>query len=147
MNDHSFPKHAIKAFEVTGEYLFSHPISSQPWSVRSQRIAKQRIFEKYLTVDDIMKAAWLQKQSDGKPQTIQSEYTGCAYLNSLLDERSQGLWRSEMQDLAKTLPTVLDYAQEEYGEIPSKPSHRPAVLSLVPPGTIKAGTSTSQYEK
>jgi hypothetical protein len=52
-----------------------------------------------------------------------------------------------MQDLAKTLPTMLDYAQEEYGEIPSNHAHRPAVLSLVSPGTIQAGTGTSQYEK
>lgn len=126
MKDHSFPECAINAFVETGDWDFYNPISSQPWSVRSRVIAKQRIYEKYLTTEDVMKAAWLQKQANQLPRTDDSQYTGCAYMRSLLIERSEGLYLKEIEARQESLPGVMDYAQDAWGKLP-EPEPEPAV--------------------
>jgi hypothetical protein len=130
MSDHSFPECAVNAFVVTGDYDFINPISSQPWGGRSQKIAKQRIFEKYLTTEDVMKAAWLQKQANLKPRTPDTQYTGCAYMNGLMEQRSNGQCWKEMQALAKSLPTPFEYAVDHFGPLPEAPKEK-VTLSIV----------------
>lgn len=118
MADHTFSKNAVEAFLSIGDYDFHNPISLQPWMARSEKIAKQRIYEKYLKNEDIIKAAWLQKQANKTPFTYEREWVGFTYLRELLDLRSESSWRKEMSNLVELLPDVMGYAQEAYGEFP-----------------------------
>jgi len=118
MADHKFSKKAVEAFLSIGDCDFHNPISLQPWMARSAKIAKQRIYEKYLKNEDIIRASWLQKQANKTPFTYEREWVGFTYLRELLDLRSGNSWRTEMNELVELLPDVMGYAQEAYGEFP-----------------------------
>lgn len=99
MNYHSFPKCAIDAFVIIGDRDFLNNLSAKPWLIRRPIIAKQRIYEKYITTDDIMKAAWLQKEVNHSCQAIKPPQVGMNYIINLLHERSNGEWGNEWKAL------------------------------------------------
>lgn len=118
-SDHKFSKLSAEQFAQIGHWDFINPISSQPWGSRSRVIARIRVFEKYLTDTDIHQAFWVMQQAVQKsPNDYNAEDAGIVYLNSLLHERSGGKYIDEMRDLAKTLPTAMQYA-EAADEMPS----------------------------
>lgn len=118
MADHHFSDAVVKAFISIGDYDFFNKIENSCWSTRSRRIAKQRMYEKYIKPEDVFKAAWLQKQARNTPGgTFESPYYwGNRYIKEVLQDRSQGRYSEEMSALMKTLPTTFEYAIEECGE-------------------------------
>lgn len=117
--DHKFSKLASEQFAEIGHWDFVNPISVQPWGSRSQVVARIRIFEKYLTDDDVHQAFWvLQQAVKQQPNDYNAKDAGLVFLNQLLDERSSGKFWEEMKTLAKSLPTQMQYADAYYG-VPS----------------------------
>jgi hypothetical protein len=118
-NDHKFSKLASEQFAEIGHWDFVNPILVQPWGSRSQVVARIRIFEKYLTDDDVHQAFWvLQQAVKQNPNDYNAKDAGLVFLNQLLEERSAGKFWEEMKVLAKSLPTPMQYADEHFG-VPS----------------------------
>jgi len=134
--DHKFSEQVSKHFAEMGVWDFVNPISSQPWGGRNRIIARIRVFEKYLEPADVLQALWIHRQAKlGHPNDWQFSEKGLEHLNSLMLERSGGKFWDEMADIAKGLPSVMDYAKEEYG-YPSPAQFvqmRRAAMHVVPP--------------
>lgn len=114
--DHSFSQAISECFCELGEYQFVNPVSSYPWGGRSRIIARIAIFEKYLKPEDVLHAVWLQRQAAlDAPNDWRSKEVGIEYLNKIMGERSRGTFWDELNAIAKSLPTVMDYAEAEYG--------------------------------
>ena len=116
--DHRFSESESKAFAEMGEFQFINPISSYPWGGRSGKVARIRIFEKYLQTDDIFEALWRQRtalnQWDKKtPMHIITDI-GIVHLNKIMDERSNNGFRLEIDNLARSLPTAWEYQVEAH---------------------------------
>lgn len=113
--DHKFSEVVSECFGEIGEHMFRNPISSYPWGGRNRVIARIKVFEKYLKGDDVITATWMQRQAVLKDSSWRGREVGIEYLITLLDERSAGQWREEMDLLQAALPTLLDYMKAEWG--------------------------------
>jgi hypothetical protein len=134
-SDHKFSRVVSQCFADMGLYDFINPISSQPWGGRSRTVARIRVYEKYLTPDDVLHARWIHRQAKlAHPREWQFGDKGIEYINTLLDERSAGGWHEEMEALAKSLPTAMGYAMEAW-PLPSSQEFarmRRAKMHIVP---------------
>lgn len=114
--DHKFSEKISRCFADMGVWDFINPISSQPWGGRNRVIARIRVFEKYLEPADVLQARWIHRQAKvNHPKDWRFDDKGVEYLNSLMLERSGGKFWDEMVEIAKDLPSVMDYAKKEYG--------------------------------
>jgi hypothetical protein len=119
--DHKFSKVIAECFRDIGEYQFVNPIDSYPWGGRNRVIARIRVFEKYLQPEDVLKARWLQQQAvAADPKDWAARDTGIVYLNQLLAERSGGKYLEELTAIARSLPSVMEYAEAEWGPTPAQ---------------------------
>ena len=121
MTDLSYRQYSPKIAELftkIGEYDFFNSIDSQPWSIRNRVIAKQIVYQKYITPEDVVKAYWHQLEAKKADPSWHSDHAGAIYIKELLAERSNGRWSVEMSDLMKDMPTVMEYARAFYKEHP-----------------------------
>jgi hypothetical protein len=119
--DHKFSKAIAECFRDIGEYQFVNPIDSYPWGGRNRVIGRIRVFEKYLQPEDTLKARWLQQQAvAAAPKDWEARDVGIVYLNKLMDERSGGKYIQEMSAIAQGLPSVMEYAEKEWGPTPGQ---------------------------
>ena len=131
--DHKFSKVVSEAFRDIGNYEFVNPISSQPWGGRNRVIGRIRVFEKYLEGEDVIQARWLQMQAvAANPDDWRARDVGIEYLNKLMHERSNGTFWQEMEDIAKGLPSVIEYAEQ---------------ACLPPPGVLRAMRHSHAIER
>lgn len=114
--DHKFSEKISRCFADMGVWDFINPISSQPWGGRNRVIARIHVFEKYLEPADVLQALWIHQQAKlNNPTDWRFHDKGIEHLNSLMLERSGGKFWDEMTEIAKDLPSVMDYAKKEYG--------------------------------
>jgi len=131
--DHKFSKVVSEAFRDIGNYEFVNPISSQPWGGRNRVIGRIRVFEKYLEAEDVIQARWLQMQAvAANPDDWRARDVGIEYLNKLMHERSNGTFWQEMEDIAKSLPSVMEYAEQ---------------TGALPPGVLRAMRHSHAVER
>jgi len=115
---HQYSPKIAELFTKIGEYDFFNSIESQPWSSRNRVIAKQIVYQKYITPEDIVKAYWHQLEAKKVDPSWHSDGAGAGYIKELLAERSNGRWNDEISELMKDMPTVMEYASAFYKEHP-----------------------------
>jgi hypothetical protein len=97
--DGKFPWRIALCLYQMGDEDFGSP-AAVPVLNTGRKVAKHRVFRRYLSAQDIVYAMWLYRRAERNP-------AGLAYLNSLLDKRSGGRWKDEWDVLTRALPEVV----------------------------------------
>jgi len=113
----TFSEEAIRCFKTIGVHEFSNPLSSHPWGGRAHVLKRRYILQKYLTNEDVIRARWIHQRVRRADSDWFAKDPGMSYLAGVMDERSEGRWREEVEDFGKQLPNVVDYMEEEWGEV------------------------------
>lgn len=133
--DHKFSEKIANCFRDLKIYEFVNPIDSYPWGGRNRIIGRIRVFEKYLNPEDVVYARWHDMQAAKHMSKMDhlTQEPGIQYLNKIMDERSNGKFWDEIIQISKTLPTVMEYAEQHYGyTLPRmSPSARRAQFRLI----------------
>lgn len=132
--EHKFSKTVSECLAAMEEHQFLHGSESYPWGGRNRIIARIVVFDKYLEPEDVLHAHWLQLQAlQQAPKDWRSREVGIEYLNKVMDERSNGTFRAEMDEIQKAGPTLFDYIEKTFGPHPSTtPAARRARMHVVP---------------
>lgn len=133
--DHKFSEKIALCFRDLRLYEFVNPIKSYPWGGRNRIIGRIRVFEKYLKPEDVAYARWhhMQAAKTMSEQELYFQEPGVQYLNKIMDERSNGKFWDEIEEVAKSQPTVMEYAEQHYGFVRQRmsPSARRAQFRLI----------------
>lgn len=132
--EHKFSKTVSECFAAIGEHQFLKGSASYPWGGRNRQIARIHVLNKYLEPEDVLHAHWLQQQAVQKdPKDWRSTEVGIEYLNKVMDERSGGTFRAEIEAIQAEGLTLCGYMEQEFGPHPSTtPAARRARMRLVP---------------
>lgn len=138
--EHKFSKAVSECFAAMGEHQFLNGSRAYPWGGRNRIIARIQVFNKYLEPEDVLRAHWLQQQAMQKaPEDwVHNSEVGIVQLNKVMDERSHGTFRAEMEAIQKAGPSLFDYIEGEFGPHPSTtPAGRRAAMRMVPAPSSK----------